>query len=74
VLLPALAFVGLTTFDRALHNGVEDVQLAGRVNRIRQFYFDAAPQIARYLPPPGRETPGSLHGRLGYPARSGTSS
>jgi len=27
VLLLTLAFVGLTTFDRALHNAVEDVQL-----------------------------------------------
>ena len=57
VLLPTLIFVGLTTFDRALHNAVEDVQLAGRINRIRQFYFDAAPQVARYLPPPGGVSP-----------------
>ena len=53
VLLPTLAFVGVATFERAVRNGVEDVQLAGRINRIRQFYFDAAPQVARYLPPPG---------------------
>ena len=53
VLLPTLAFVGVTTFDRALRNGVEDVQLAERIDRIRQFYFDAAPQVGRYLPPPG---------------------
>ena len=53
VLLPTLAFVGVATFERAVHNGVEDVQLAGRIDRIRQFYFDAAPQVARYLPPPG---------------------
>jgi len=53
VLLPTLAFVGVATFERAVRNGVEDVQLAGRIDRIRQFYFDAAPQVARYLPPPG---------------------
>jgi hypothetical protein len=39
--LPTLAFVGVTTFERALRNGVEDFQLAGHINRIRQFYFDA---------------------------------
>jgi hypothetical protein len=50
--LPTLAFVGVTTFERALRNGVEDFQLAGQINRIRQFYFDAEPQVARYLPPP----------------------
>ena len=55
--LPTLAFVGVTTFERALRNGVEDFQLAGQINRIRQFYFDAAPQVARYLPPPGPELP-----------------
>ena len=53
VQLPTLAFVGVATFERAVRNGVEDVQLAGRIDRIRQFYFDAAPQVARYLPPPG---------------------
>ena len=55
--LPTMAFVGVTTFERALPNGVEDFQLAGRINRIRQFYFDAAPQVARYLPPPSPDIP-----------------
>jgi hypothetical protein len=66
VLLPTLAFVGLTTFDRALHNAVEDVHLAGRINRIRQFYFDAAPQVARYLPrPPGAVSPREIARQAG---------
>ena len=30
VLLPTLAFVGVATFERAVRNGVEDVQMAGR--------------------------------------------
>src|SRR5262249_10754531 len=55
--LPTLAFVGVTTFERALRNGVEDFQLAGQINRIRQFYFDAAPHVARYLPPPSPDIP-----------------
>ena len=55
--LPTLAFVGVTTFERALRNRVEDFRLAGRINRIRQFYFDAAPQVARYLPPPSPDLP-----------------
>jgi hypothetical protein len=40
---PTLAFVGVTTFERALSNRVEDVQLAGRINRIRQYNIDTAP-------------------------------
>jgi hypothetical protein len=55
--LPTLAFVGVTTFERALRNGVEDFQLAGQINRIRQFYFAAAPQVARYLPAPSPDIP-----------------
>ena len=31
--------------------------MAGRINRMRQGYFDAAPQVARYLPPPGAVSP-----------------
>ena len=65
VLLPTLAFVGVTTFDRALRNGVEDVQLAERIDRIRQFYFDAAPQVGRYLPPPGLDTPWAIARQAG---------
>jgi hypothetical protein len=65
VLLPTLAFVGVTTFDRALRNGVEDVQLAERINRIRQFYFDVAPQVGRYLPPPGLDTPWAIARQAG---------
>jgi len=65
VLLPTLAFVGVTTFERALRNRVEDVELAGRINRIRQFYFDAAPQVARYLPPPGEDTPAAITAQAG---------
>jgi len=56
ILLPTLAFTGVTTFERALRNGVEDVQLAWRINQIRQFYFDTAPQVARYLPAPVPDT------------------
>jgi hypothetical protein len=70
VLLPTLAFVGVTTFERALRNGVEDVQLAGRINRIRQFYFDAAPQIARYLPPPRPDTPAAIVAQAGVSSPS----
>jgi hypothetical protein len=59
--LPTLAFVGVTTFERALRNGVEDFQLASQINRIRQFYFDAAPQVARYLPPPSPDIQASSY-------------
>ena len=65
VLLPTLAFVGVTTFERALRNRVEDVALGGRINRIRQFYFDAAPQVARYLLPPDLDTPAAIAAQAG---------
>ena len=68
--LPTLAFVGVTTFERALRNGVEDVQLAGRINQIRQFYFDTAPQVARYLPAPGPDTPTAIAAQAGVSSPS----
>ena len=60
MLLPTLTFVGVTTFERAVRNRVEDAQLAGRINQIRQYYFYAAPQVARYLPPPSRDVPAAM--------------
>jgi len=55
ILLPALAFVGLTTFFRVFQAGLEDVHYAQRVAQLRAFYFDAAPEAERYLlsVPPG---------------------
>ena len=38
---------------------------AGRINRIRQFYFDAAPQVARYLPPPEAVSPWEIARQAG---------
>jgi hypothetical protein len=49
ILLPALAFVGLTTFYRVFQAGLEDVRLAQRTAQLRAFYFDAAPEVERYL-------------------------
>ena len=39
--------------------------MAGRINRMRQGYFDAAPQVARYLPPPGPDTPPAIAAQAG---------
>jgi hypothetical protein len=49
-LLPTLTFVGLVTFERVLQSGIEDHDYARRISRLRAFYFDAAPEIARYMP------------------------
>src|SRR5271154_437198 len=49
-LLPTLTFVGVVTFERALQSGIEDHDYALRISRLRAFYFDAAPEIAQYMP------------------------
>jgi hypothetical protein len=49
-LLPTLTFVGFVTFERALQSGIEDHDYAVRISRLRAFYFDAAPEIAQYMP------------------------
>jgi hypothetical protein len=51
VLFPALLFVGLATYDRVLQSSIEDLALAQRINRIRSFYMEAAPDLRDYLAP-----------------------
>jgi hypothetical protein len=52
VLFPVLCFLGLVTFDRVLQASIDDTNFLVRINRIRQFYLAAAPQLAPYLAPP----------------------
>jgi hypothetical protein len=52
ILLPTLAFVGLATFHRVLQTGTEDLAYARRIARLRDYYFDHAPELAGYLPSP----------------------
>jgi hypothetical protein len=52
VLFPVLVFLGLTTFERVLQTSIDDTVYLRRMNRLRRFYFDAAPGLARYLSPP----------------------
>jgi hypothetical protein len=52
VLFPALLFVGLATYDRVLQSSMEDLALAQRINRIRRFYLEVAPDLRHYLAAP----------------------
>jgi hypothetical protein len=57
ILLPTLSFVGFFTFERVLQHGIEDLQYAERIARLRAYYFDYAPELTHYLasvPPPRR--------------------
>jgi hypothetical protein len=47
--LPALAFVGLVTFERTLQSSIEDTEYARRIALVRGYYFGHAPEIAPYL-------------------------
>jgi hypothetical protein len=49
VLLPTLTFVGLVTFERTLQTSVEDTEYARRIDLLRGYYFEQAPEIAPYL-------------------------
>jgi hypothetical protein len=49
VLLPTLAFVGFVTFERVLQSAIEDHELMRRIALLRRYYFDNAPELARYL-------------------------
>jgi hypothetical protein len=49
VLLPTLAFVGLVTFARALQSSIADTEYARRIEHLRGYYLENAPEIAPYL-------------------------
>jgi hypothetical protein len=49
ILLPALAFTGLLTFERVLQSGIEDLGYARRIALLRGYYFDEAPELIPYL-------------------------
>jgi hypothetical protein len=49
ILLPTLSFVGLATFHRTFQSGLDDVHYAHRIAELRAFYFEAAPEVERYL-------------------------
>jgi hypothetical protein len=49
IVLPALAFAGLTTFARVLQSGIEDLGYARRIALLRAYYFDNAPELGSYL-------------------------
>ena len=49
VLLPTLAFTGLVTFERALQSGIEDLRYARRIELLRSYYLDEAPELTPYL-------------------------
>jgi hypothetical protein len=47
-----LCFLGVVTFERVLQTSIDDTNFLVRINRIRRFYLDAAPQLAPYLARP----------------------
>jgi hypothetical protein len=57
ILLPTLAFVGLAAFHRVLQSGIEDLGYARRIGRLRDYYFDQAPELTGYLVNPAEQLP-----------------
>jgi hypothetical protein len=49
VLLPTLTFVGFVTFERTLQTSIEDTEYARRIDLLRGYYLEQAPEIAQYL-------------------------
>jgi len=65
VLLWTLAVIGFATFDRVLRAGIEDLEYAERIARLRAYYFDFAPELTHYLaraPSSRRRTINGSHG------------
>lgn len=69
VVLAALMFLGVTTFERVLQVSIEDFQFALRINRIRRFYVQHSPIASAYLEEPAEE--GAVSLLRSYGVRSG---
>ena len=69
IVLGALVFLGITTFERVLQVSIEDFQYALRINRIRRFYVRRSSLAADFLEPPADDSVGAL--LASYGVRSG---
>lgn len=49
VVLPAVAAVGVVTFERLVQLTNEDISFARRIAQVRAFYVDEAPELRPYL-------------------------
>src|SRR5919108_1909011 len=49
VLLPALLFIGLVTFERLVQLGIENVRCVLAINRIRHYYLEVAPELRPHV-------------------------
>ena len=49
ILLPVLAFIGVTMFERLVQPSIEDIAYARRIGLLRGFYLDLAPELEPYL-------------------------
>jgi hypothetical protein len=49
LLFPALLFLGITTFVRLNQTSIESMMHARRINRIRHYYVELAPELAPYF-------------------------
>jgi hypothetical protein len=54
VLFPVLSFLGSVTFRRTLQTSIDDTIYLQRINRLRHFYIDTEPALAKYI---GRPAP-----------------
>jgi hypothetical protein len=49
ILLPVLAFVGVSTFLRLVQSSIEDIAYAHRIGMLRGFYLRLAPDLEPYV-------------------------
>jgi hypothetical protein len=67
VLFPVLVVLGLTTFNRTLQTSIDDTIYIQRINRLRRFYIEAAPELADYLMLPApTDDKSAVLGREGF--------
>lgn len=64
VVLPVVVFLGVVTFVRLLETSMHDMAYVQRINRIRRFYIELAPEFHSILVSPIDDEPSKLTGIL----------
>lgn len=69
VLFPVLVVLGTTTFNRTLQTSIDDTVYIQRINRLRRFYLEMAPELADYVMHPApTDDKATVLGREGFQA------
>jgi hypothetical protein len=49
ILLPSILIIGLSSFQRLLQLGIENIRIVAAINRLRRYYLEVAPELRAHF-------------------------